>query len=124
MLKLLWVGLGGFCGAVARYLVSGLFLRLSPIFPWGTFTVNVLGSFALGFLMTLVTETLLVSPAQRLFLAIGFLGSFTTFSTFVYETNALLEDGAFLAAFLNVTLSLFCGLLGIRLGAWLTRFLF
>ncbi len=124
MPELLLVGLGGFCGAMARYLLAGLFWRLSPLFPWGTFTVNVLGTMALGFLMTLATETLLISPALRVFLAIGFLGSFTTFSTFAYETSALLDDGALVPALLNVVFSLLAGLCGVRLGAWLARSFF
>ncbi|WP_028845901.1 fluoride efflux transporter CrcB [Thermodesulfatator atlanticus] len=114
--KIVWVGMGGFCGAIARYWVSGLVMRFSHYFPLGTLTVNSLGSLVLGFIMTLVSETLLISPNMRLLLAVGFLGSFTTFSTFAYETNALIEGGAFWLAFLNVALSLFLGLLGVRLG--------
>ena len=124
MFKILLVGLGGFCGAVARYFVSGFMLKVSAAFPWGTLVVNVLGSFLLGFLMTLVTETLAISPNERLFLAIGFLGSFTTFSTFIYETNSLLEEGEFLLAGVNLFVSLLLGLFGLRLGIWLARVLF
>ena len=124
MFKILLVGLGGFCGAVARYLVSGFMLKVSAAFPWGTLVVNVLGSFLLGFLMALVTETLAISPNERLFLAIGFLGSFTTFSTFIYETNSLLEEGEFLLAGVNLFSSLLLGLFGLRLGIWLARVLF
>ncbi|HHI97828.1 MAG TPA: fluoride efflux transporter CrcB [Thermodesulfatator atlanticus] len=124
MLKLMLVGLGGFCGAVARYLVSGLLLKVSTLFPLGTLVVNVSGSFLLGFLMALATETLAISPNERLFLAIGFLGSFTTFSTFIYETNSLLEEGEFFLAGVNLFLSLLFGLLGLRLGIWLARILF
>ncbi len=121
---MLLVGLGGFCGAVARYLASGLMLKLSTLFPWGTLVVNVSGSFLLGFLMALVTETLVISPNERLFLAIGFFNSFTTFSTFIYETNALLDEGEFLLAGLNLFLSLLFGLFGLRLGIWLARVFF
>ena len=124
MFKILLVGLGGFCGAVARYFVSGFMLKVSAAFPWGTLVVNVLGSFLLGFLMALVTETLAISPNERLFLAIGFLGSFTTFSTFIYETNSLLEEGEFLLAGVNLFSSLLLGLFGLRLGIWLARVLF
>ncbi len=124
MFKVLLVGLGGFCGAVARYLVSGLMLKVSAEFPWGTLVVNVLGSFLLGFLMALVTETLAISPNERLFLAIGFLGSFTTFSTFIYETNSLLDEGELLLAGSNILASLLCGFFGLRLGIWLARALF
>ncbi|OAG28491.1 fluoride efflux transporter CrcB [Thermodesulfatator autotrophicus] len=117
----LLVGAGGFLGAMARYWVSGLALHFSTRFPLGTLLVNVLGSFFLGFLMTLVSETLLVSPETRLFLAIGFLGAFTTFSTFAYETNSLLEGGQFFLAFLNVVISLSLGLIGVRLGIWVAK---
>ena len=119
MFKIFLVGLGGFLGAVARYLITGVLWRLSPLFPWGTLLVNTLGSLSLGLIMALVSETLLISPAARLFLAVGFLGSFTTFSTFVYETSALLEGGNFWLAGLNLAASIFLGLLGIRLGALL-----
>jgi len=121
MFGLLCVGLGGFLGAIARYLLSGLLLRLSVVFPCGTFAVNILGSFGLGFLMALVTETLLIPSSLRLFLAIGFLGSFTTFSTFMYETHALLEGGEFWLALLNLGASLILGLVGVRLGWWLAH---
>ncbi|NPA48938.1 MAG: fluoride efflux transporter CrcB [Thermodesulfobacteria bacterium] len=121
MPKLMWVGLGGFFGALTRYLISGLVARWCVSFPCGTLFVNVTGSFFLGFLMTLAAETLVISPNLRLLLAIGFLGSYTTFSTFAYETNSLLESNKILEATLNVGLSVFLGLAGIRLGVWLAR---
>ena len=121
MPKFLWVGLGGFLGALSRYFVSGLLTKIDPSFPYGTFFVNITGAFFLGFLMTLSAETLLVSPNLRLFLAIGFLGSYTTFSTFAYETNALLEGNKIFAALLNVGLSVLLGIMGVRLGIWVAR---
>ncbi|AEH44448.1 CrcB protein [Thermodesulfatator indicus DSM 15286] len=121
MKSYLLVGAGGFFGAIARYWVSGLALHFSTRFPLGTLVVNALGSFLLGFLMTLASEALLVSPEMRMFLAIGFLGAFTTFSTFAYETNSLLEGGQFFLAFLNVAISLSLGLIGVRLGIWAAR---
>ena len=121
MPKFLWVGLGGFLGALSRYFVSGLLAKLDPSFPYGTFFVNVTGAFLLGFLMTLSVETLLVSPNLRLFLAIGFLGSYTTFSTFAYESNALLEGNKIFAALLNMGLSVLLGIIGVRLGIWMAR---
>ncbi len=99
MQKFLWVGLGGFLGANCRYLMgvwadnrwagSGV--------PAGTLLVNVAGSFLLGLVATLLIERLLGNPAWRFFLAIGFLGSYTTFSTFSFETFKLLEEGSSLA---------------------------
>jgi len=121
MTRLVWVGTGGFLGAVARYLLAGVFTRFSPHFPLGTLVVNALGSLALGFLMTLATETLALPPDMMLFLAIGFCGAFTTFSTFAYETNSLIRSGALTLAFLNIGVSLILGLVGIRLGDWLAR---
>ncbi len=121
MTRLVWVGTGGFLGAIARYLIAGLFTRLSPHFPLGTLVVNALGSLMLGFLMTLATETLALPPDLRLLLAVGFCGAFTTFSTFAYETDSLIRGGALGLAFLNIGVSLMLGLVGIRLGDWLVR---
>ncbi|HFC96994.1 MAG TPA: fluoride efflux transporter CrcB [Thermosulfurimonas dismutans] len=122
-MKFLYIGLGGGMGAVCRYLVSGWFLRFGAGFPLGTLAVNVLGSFILGFFMELATQTLLVSPESRLLVAVGFLGSFTTFSTFAYETHQLLREGEWLFTFLNITLSIGLGLTGVRLGEVLVRYL-
>lgn len=84
---------GGALGAVARYGLSGwIYERFSDAFPWGTMTVNVVGSLALGFAVVYF-ENSLASPELRKAVAIGLLGSFTTFSTFAYESVALLQDG-------------------------------
>ena len=115
-MKLVYISLGGALGAVSRYLVSGWFLRFGANFPLGTLTVNILGSLILGFLMSLSARTLLISPELRLFLAVGFLGSFTTFSTFAYESFGLMKEGEWGLFFLNVTLSVGSGLLGVKLG--------
>ena len=94
MKDILLVAAGGAIGSVLRWLLSGAMQRLtrSP-FPWGTFTVNAIGSFAIGAIAALALERALVSPAARLFLITGILGGFTTFSAFSYETLALLRDG-------------------------------
>ncbi len=94
MLKqLLFVGFGGFLGAILRFLVSGWVQRMfSSSFPYGTLAVNGLGSLLLGFLMGL-SEGNIVSPQVRLLVGIGLLGAFTTFSTFSYETLMLLRGG-------------------------------
>ena len=120
-MKWFLVGLGGFLGALARYTVSGWFLRLGGTFPWGTLAVNLLGSFGLGFLMTLAGETLLISPEVRLFLAVGFFGAFTTFSTFAYETERLLSETEWVLAAANVAGSLFLAIMGVKVGALLAR---
>ncbi len=100
MKSALLVALGGAAGSVLRWLVGGWVHAASPTstFPWGTFTVNALGSFAIGALLGLALERALVSPAVRLLLVTGVLGGFTTFSGFSYETLQLVRDGQWLAA--------------------------
>lgn len=116
------IGVGGFLGANARYWL-GLWAarRWGITFPYGTLLINVSGSFLLGFFLTLTTERLLVHPNWRLLVAIGFLGAYTTFSTFTYESVALLRDGAWLAGLLNLIGSLFLGVLGLVIGSALAR---
>jgi len=111
-------------GANARYWL-GLWLadRLGTVFPYGTLVANALGSFALAFLLTLVTGRVSAPPGARPFLAIGFLGGFTTFSSFSYETLRLLEQNAWGTAFWNVTANTGLGLLGAFLGIVVARWL-
>lgn len=113
----LMVGIGGFTGALARYAV-GMWIgqRWGRSFPLGTLFVNVSGSFLIGLLMPLLTERFIVNPQWRLLLIVGFLGSYTTFSTFEYETGALLKDGEWMYAALNIVLSVMVGFLGLKLG--------
>ena len=101
MKPVLLVALGGALGSVARWLLTGWVQSLSPTstFPWGTFAVNAVGSFAIGALVTLALERALVPPSARLFLVTGVLGGFTTFSAFSYETLQLMRDGQWPAAF-------------------------
>lgn len=119
MSRLLMVALGGALGAASRYLLSGWVTRLtheSP-FPWGTFAVNVVGSFLLGLLMGAGGEgRWLVSPTARVFLGIGFLGALTTFSTFSYETIEALRVGDVRIAFLNVAGNLAATLVACGIG--------
>ena len=115
------IAFAGAAGALARYGVGGLVGRVqNGAFPWGTLIVNVSGSFLLGLLFALFTERLIVSPALRITLTVGFVGAFTTYSTFSLETLTLLEDGAHGLALLNVVASLVFGLLaawgGVSLG--------
>jgi len=101
------VFLGGGIGAAARYWLSGTIARTSGIaFPLGTITVNIVGCFLIGFLMTSFENRFLVTPSLRLFLTIGILGGFTTFSTFGYETIAMVKDAEFFYAAVNVLLSM------------------
>ncbi len=120
--KYLLVGLGGFLGANARYLLGGWVAdRLGPSFPYGTFVINVTGSFVIGLFLSLITERFTTPPGLRLFFAIGFLGAYTTFSTFTYESLALVGSRAYLAAAANVIGSVVVGLIAVALGAAVGR---
>lgn len=116
-MNLLMVFVGGGLGSICRYLISTATKSLMP-FPLGTLTVNVVGSFLMGVLVTFLIGKSFSEPA-RLMLAVGFLGGFTTFSSFSIETLTLLEKGHALAALSNVALNLALGLpaawLGVRL---------
>jgi CrcB protein len=99
----LLVFLGGGLGAVARYGAQGFVYRWAGAeFPFGTMVVNVTGSFVIGLLMTLFEERFMAAPEVRLFLTLGFLGGYTTFSSFSYESMALFAGGNFLGGTLNV----------------------
>lgn len=102
MIKLLLLLGGGSLGTLFRYLVSGLpYKYTDTVFPWGTLIVNVTGAFFIGLLWG-VFEERGISPHIRTFLFIGFLGGFTTFSTFALETMNLFKEGAFKLAFVNI----------------------
>jgi CrcB protein len=111
--EILLVGCGGFVGAVGRYLFGGWIHRLfrQADFPYGTLGVNLLGCLVIGLLAGLADQRELFGPDTRLFVFIGMLGAFTTFSTFSYETLALLRDGQTLSAFVNIVISVIAGLL-------------
>lgn len=111
------VFLGGGIGAVARYGLQALVYRVvPPTFPYGTIVVNAVGSFLIGFLMTFFEERFLVAPSLRMFLTIGILGGFTTFSSFSYETIMLLRDGAIATAAWNVAATVFICLAATWIG--------
>lgn len=117
LIKYLAVALGGAVGAVARYYLGNSFLsRVAAPFPTATFVINVTGSFILGFFLTLATERINISPHLRLAIAVGFVGAYTTFSTFEYETAKLMEERGYLLAFLNVTLSFIVGFAAVWSG--------
>src|SRR5205085_11880677 len=100
------VAVGGAIGAMLRFYLGGSILsRTAAPFPTATFVINITGSFILGFFLTLVTERISISPHLRLAVAVGFVGAYTTFSTFEYETAKLIEDRGYLLAFLYVALS-------------------
>ena len=117
MMNVLVIGIGGFVGAVARYGIAvWIGQRWGRSFPLGTFVINVSGSFLIGLLMTLMAERFTENPQWRLLLVVGFLGAYTTFSTFEYETGALRHDGEWLFAGLNVVLSVIVGFVALKLG--------
>jgi len=116
MPQLLYVALGGAFGAVGRYLVSGWIQDLSgSFFPWGTVAVNSLGSYLLGFVLQAGISGGM-SSEYRLLLAVGFLGAFTTFSTFAYEALELLRTGQDWQMLLYIAINLIAGLTLVALG--------
>jgi CrcB protein len=115
--KLLIIGAGGFLGAITRYGVAvWIGERWGRGFPLGTFVINVTGSLVIGFLMPFLTERVVANPQWRLFLAVGFLGAYTTFSTFEFETGTLVRDGEWVIATMNVLLSVLVGFAALKLG--------
>lgn len=120
--SLVLIGLGGFAGAIARYVLDG---RISAAsgggFPWGTLAINLSGSFAVGLLFALITERAALPAEWRAPLMIGFLGSYTTFSTLTLESWRMIEDGAWLAAGGNLVGSLALGVLAVIGGIALGR---
>lgn len=106
MFDYLLVGVGGMIGAVLRYWLSGLIGNAtSGKFPYGTLAVNVIGCFVIGLFLTLGYDRFSWSPGLRLFVAIGILGGFTTFSTFSFETITLLREGLYMQGFINAAAS-------------------
>ncbi len=113
---------GGALGALSRFWVSNaVYHLLGKGFPWGTLTVNVLGSFAMGLLFVLFLERLAAAPEWRAAVLVGFLGALTTFSTFSMETFSLLEGGQLARALLNVAASVLLCLLACWIGVILGR---
>ena len=117
---LLAIALGGAFGTVARFLLGGVVQRFSDFFPYGTLTINVTGSFVLGFLMRYLLATP-ASPELRAALTLGFCGGFTTFSAFSYEAATLIESGSIGRAFAYMTLSVALCLAGTFGGFALAR---
>ena len=123
MLLALLVGVGGFFGAILRYLMSSWVQELlgKPYWPYGTLAVNVLGCLVLGFLAGLVEERNAFTPEVRSLLFIGVLGGFTTFSTFGVETSSLLREGALTSAAANVLLQVVLGIGAALMGYYLSQ---
>lgn len=122
MSQFLFVAVGAALGANARYLI-GLWAssRIGADFPYGTMIVNIVGSLLLGFVVTLGSERITLSPQTRLLITVGFLGSFTTFSSFAVESTMLLREGGWWGALLNVFGNNLIGLLAVLLGIFAAR---
>ena len=122
MLQVLLIGCGGFIGTIARYGVATMAYRLlGASFPYGTLTVNILGCLLIGFVSIAAEERDMIARSTRLFLTIGILGGFTTFSSFGYETLTLLRLGNIFPATLYVLASVITGLAAVWLGGVLAR---
>jgi fluoride exporter len=116
------VAAAGSVGTMLRYFVATTCGRLfGTTFPVGTFIINITGSLFLGWFLTVIQDRIVVSDAFRVAVAVGFVGAYTTFSTFCFESSALLKDGSEIKAIANMLGSLLCGLLAVRLGMALAR---
>jgi len=118
----LWIALGAVVGASARYFLSTFVARhYSTIFPYGTLLINITGSLILGFFLIYATERVLVDPRWRLLIAVGFCGSYTTFSSYAFESFALMEQSQWLLVALNILFSNALCLAAVLAGAALAR---
>jgi fluoride exporter len=120
--KLLWIALAGALGTLCRYGLGGLVHKhIESVFPWGTAIINILGCLAFGLLWSWMEDRVWVSGEARAAVLVGFLGGFTTFSSFVFETGQLLRDSEWLLALGNLSLQNVVGLaalfVGLKLGA-------
>jgi fluoride exporter len=122
MTKFIVVGVGGFFGSIARFWVGGYVSnRWGTRFPYGTFVINMSASFLIGLVITLLAEKAHWNPNWRYLIPIGFIGAYSTFSTFEYETLRNFEDGQIIVAFLNITLSVFLGFMAVWCGVIVGR---
>ena len=118
----LWIALGAVVGASARYFLSGVIARhFSSAFPYGTLVINLTGSLVLGFFLVFSAERVLLDPRWRLLVAIGFCGSYTTFSSYAFESFALIEQGQWLMVGANVLANNALCLAAVLAGAALAR---
>lgn len=124
MQKLLLIALSGACGTLCRYWLSGaVYAILGRGFPWGTWAVNILGSFLFGLVWMMSEERGLISGPARIVILAGFMGAFTTFSTFMFESGEILRDGQWLKLALNIGGQNTVGFAALFLGSTLGRIL-
>ncbi len=117
MTKYLLVGIGGALGSVLRFWAGGYITnRMGTRFPYGTFAINVTASFLIGFIVTLMAERAHWDANWRYLIPIGFIGGYSTFSTFEFESFRLLQDGEMILAALNLVGSVVCGFVSVWLG--------
>lgn len=121
-MQYLWIGIGGFVGANARYIV-GRFIgqHLGTSFPWGTGIVNLTGAFLIGMIVTLLTDRAVDDPVWRQLIIVGFLGGYTTFSSYTLEAVTMMQDGRWAPAVSYILGSNVLGLLACFGGIWLVR---
>lgn len=116
-MKYLWVAFGGALGAVSRYVLDvWIYQRLGTVFPYGTFVINISGCFLIGLVLTFLDVRTGMSSAWRYAIPIGFIGAYTTFSTFEFETFRAAQAGQPGIGFLNIALSVIVGYLAVWLG--------
>ena len=120
--RILAIAVGGACGAVTRYLINvSLLQNYFKPFPLPTFFINITGSFLIGFLLMLFSDKLEGYENLRFAVIVGFLGAYTTFSTFELEIWSLIKENQFVTAFVYLFLSVLVGFVGVVLGVWLAR---
>ncbi len=116
------IAIGGAAGALARYQLAAVVQARVPAgFPWGTFVVNVTGCLVMGIAATLLAERLVVHPNWRYLIPIGFIGAYTTFSTFEFETFRAVTEGAWLIGAVNIVASVLAGYVALWAGVVLAR---
>ena len=120
---LIWLSIGvfGFFGAMARYGIARLFGRFSALFPFGTFFINITGCFLLGWFMTWAQPRMHIPDPIRLGIAVGFVGTYTTFSTYMYESDRMLSEGQAIRGMLYILGSVIIGLIAVRMGIILAQ---
>lgn len=120
--KLSLMAIAGAVGTLARYFVASMSQRLfGPGFPVGTLLVNVIGSLLFGVVWSLAEERMAISPLTRMVVLVGFMGAFTTFSTFAFETMGFVRDSQYAMAFVNITANCALGFGAVLIGMWVVK---